>query len=157
MHRSTSLPLLLGAAMLLASCGETASPATPTQLTTSSSVSVRAQALAPPRIVPFPTCPIATPFFLPVAVTVTPTGIIVVVTSISTQFTDTTGIQMPQVTLPAPLPTTQFGTALDQARGAQTFPLNLCQPVPQGTVIVTVNTRDTSGRTGSSFATLAVQ
>jgi hypothetical protein len=85
---------------------------------------------------------------VPLIVTVTPAGSVVVfVTSITTQFTDFTGASAPQVTLPAPIPTTQFGTALEQAKNSQTFFLNVCRPIPRGTFGVTVNMRGLPSRT----------
>jgi hypothetical protein len=149
MSRLAALPLLLVMALLPASCSSDSpvGSTTPTRFTTGSSVSISAQVLASQQKVPDP-CPIATPLFVPFLVTVTPGGgVVVVVTSISTQFTDFTGVGMPAVTLPAPIPTAQFGTALDQARNAQTFSLGFCRPLRHGTVAVTVNMRDLSSRT----------
>jgi hypothetical protein len=54
-----------------------------------------------------------------------PTGVSVVVTSIRAQFVDTSGAAAPQVTLPAPVPTTQFGSALEQSRSGQSFSLRI--------------------------------
>jgi hypothetical protein len=85
---------------------------------------------------------------VPLIVTVTPTGgLTIFVTSITTQFTDVSGVTMPQVTLPAPIPTTQFGTALDQAKNPQTFSLNACRPSPRGTFAVTVSMQGLPSRT----------
>ena len=64
------------------------------------------------------------------------------------QFTDSFGVGMPQVTLPAPLPLAQFGTALDQAR-SQTFALGLgigCGTSRHGRVRIVVEAADDRGR-----------
>lgn len=145
------LPLLFAAALLVASCS--AGPVSPTRTpplsaSSASSVSITATALASrPASPPFG-CPVATPFAVPLVVTVTPTGAVTVfVTSITTQFTDVSGVTMPQVTLPAPIPTTQFGTALEQAKNLQTFAFDVCRPSPRGAFAVTVNMQGLPSRT----------
>jgi hypothetical protein len=85
---------------------------------------------------------------VPLIVTVTPTGgLTVFVTSITTQFTDVSGVTSPQVTLPAPVPTTQFGTALEQSRNPQTFSFNACRPSLRGAFAVTVGMQGLGSRT----------
>ena len=64
------------------------------------------------------------------------------------RFIDSAGIPGPQVTLPAPLPIRQFGTALTDARGDQMFPLDFrfgCGTRRTGTIIVIVHARDKHG------------
>jgi hypothetical protein len=76
------------------------------------------------------------------------------------QFFDTSGNSMPQVTLPAPVPTTQIGTALANARSAQAFAVTLgvgCGTGRKGNVVIVVETRDGLGRIGSGRATVSVQ
>jgi len=61
--------------------------------------------------------------------------------------------------LPAPVPTTQFGSALEQARSGQSFPLTIgigCATGTTGTVRIFVETRDSQGRTGMGQATVNV-
>jgi hypothetical protein len=152
MSHRTALPLLLGTAFLVTSCssGGSAGPTTPTTFGAASSVSITAQALAPAAAVAPLGCPTVTPFVVPLIVTVTPTGpVTVVVTSITTQFTSFVGAPMPPVTLPAPVPTVQYGSALEQARNPQTFSFNVCRAVPRGMVAVTVNMQGMSSRTVS--------
>ena len=159
MTHSTALPRLLGAALLVTSCSgsEPASPTTPTTFVSASSVSVAARPLAPVPAMASPGCPAVTPFAMPFLVTVTPLGTVgIVVTSITSQFTDSLRVQAPAVTLPAPVPTAQIGTALENARGPQSFALDLCRTFGEGTVVVIVNTLDTSGRHGSASVTVAV-
>jgi hypothetical protein len=95
-------------------------------------------------------CPGIAPFRVPIVVLVSPNGAAgLAVTQIQLQFTDTSGIQMPQVTLPAPVPTTQFGDALDRSRDPLQFPLSLgigCGAGRFGTVVVIVDARDGDGR-----------
>jgi hypothetical protein len=152
MSKLPAFPLLLGTALLLASCSS-GNPASPTPFAAGSSVSISAQAFPPVQGVkgmPPSGCPAATPVLVPFIVTVTPGGsVAVVVTSIITQFTDFVGLQAPAVTLPAPVPTLPFGTALEQARNPLSFSFNVCRSVNRGTVAVTVHTRDASGRNAS--------
>jgi hypothetical protein len=162
MSQHTALPVLLGAALLAASCnaGGPAAPTTSTQFVAASSVSISAKALAPVKVASAPDCPTVTPFIVPLVVTVMPTGtVFVVVTGITTQFTDFTGVQMPPVTLTAPVPITQFGTALDESRNPQTFSFNVgfgCGRTNGGTLAVTVSTRDSMGRNATATTTVAV-
>jgi hypothetical protein len=105
-------------------------------------------------------CPTVPPFVIPINLVVrVDGGINVFVTTVSMQFVDTTGIVMPQVTLPAPQMTTQFGTALVQARSARTFPLTLpvgCGTDKKGTVTLIVTTRDDQGRQQSGNLSVKV-
>jgi hypothetical protein len=157
---------LLGlAAFLAASCGGTDAPLNLTQPTLSSgaspvSVSTTSPiALAQP--VSNPLCPSVAPFNVPLVIVVQPDGVgAVVVTAIRIQFSDTSGISMPQVTLPAPVPTTQIGSALANARSTQAFPVTLgigCGTGHIGIVQIFVETRDAQGRTGSGRVTVSVR
>src|SRR5262249_10533780 len=76
-----------------------------------------------------------------------------IVNQFRVRFTDVNGVSTQQITLPAPVPTVQFGTALNQAR-SQTFPLSFnpgCGFLPTGTVAVVVE-----GRGGSLVGTATV-
>lgn len=92
-------------------------------------------------------CPRVAPFLVPMVVVVNTGGASdLVVTNFNLQFTDTRGVRMPQVTLPAPVPVTQFGDALDRTLR---FPVSLgigCGVGRTGTVLVIVQARDRSGR-----------
>jgi hypothetical protein len=99
------------------------------------------------QAVPFGGCPTVSPFNVPFNLIVTTGGGVVTVTDITVRFTDTRGMAAPQVTLPAPVPTIPFGSALTQAR--QDFPLRLsigCGTGHTGTIVVIVGTRDRFGR-----------
>jgi len=88
-------------------------------------------------------------FTIPLSLTVTSGTSALAITDISARFTDTRGVPMPQVTLPAPLPTVQFGSELMEAKSIRTIPLMLpigCVASPAGTVVVFVSTRDEHGR-----------
>jgi len=136
-------------------------PTQPTDFNSGSAVSVQA---TPPTAFAEPVdhsiCPMVSPFQVRFNLLVQPIapGGVVVVNGVTLQFTDGSGIRMPMVTLPAPLPTAQFGTALDQARGVL-IPVNLgvgCGTGRRGTVRVTVDTRDASGRSRTAMTTVRV-
>ena len=162
------ISLLVIAAFLGASCGGTdaaLSPTQPTKSTQSSSpLSLSVSTTSPIAVaqrVNNPFCPSVAPFSVRLVVVVQPNGGVgVVVTAIRVQFFDTSGTGMPQVTLPAPVPTTLFGTALDNARSGQAFPVSFgvgCGTEQTGTAQILVETRDAQGRTGLGRATVSVR
>jgi hypothetical protein len=121
-------------------------------------MSIVARAVGPMPSTPSVVCAVASPFLVPFMVNVAPVGsVTLVVTGISTQFTDSRGITAQQVTLPAPVPTVQYGTALDQARNAQHFAVNVCRPLGSGTVTVVVNAHDMTGRKTNGSVTVPMQ
>lgn len=85
----------------------------------------------------------------------------VFVTTVTMQFRDPFNITMPQVTLPAPQLTRQFGTNLVEARSARTFALTL--PVGcgiqrlGGMATIAVDTEDANGRRDSGQVSVAVR
>jgi hypothetical protein len=156
--RHLASALLFGAALVMASCSNDSSLATaPTgtaTVSTQSGVSVSALSntvFAQPRSNAF--CPAIDPFFASMVIVVQPNGAPgFFVSQLQLQFTDTFGRAMPQVTLPAPVPTTQFGSALDAARSSLAFPVTLgfgCGGGRSGTVLVIVSTRDALGHIGT--------
>ncbi len=156
---------LVVAAFLGASCGGTDAALNLTQPTESSSessvvVSTMSSMVVAERV-NNPFCPSVAPFNVPLVIVVQPDGgTSVVVTAIRAQFFDASGTGRPQVTLPAPVPTTQFGTALDNARSGQVFRVTLgigCETGHTGNVQIVVETRDARGRTGSGRATVSVR
>jgi hypothetical protein len=67
---------------------------------------------------------------------------------------------MPTVTLPAPVPTTEIGSALADSRGDLRFPLSMgigCGVGRSGTISVEFNTRDGRGRLGSGHLSVSVR
>jgi hypothetical protein len=97
---------------------------------------------------------------VPLVIVVQPNdGVDVVVTAIQMQFFDIAGTAMPRVTLPAPVPTTQFGTVFANARSPQTFEATMgigCGTGHVGSIRIVVETRDRGGRRGSAGATVSV-
>jgi hypothetical protein len=149
-----------GMALLLAACSSSqpASPTEPTTFVGGSSVSISATPTAAAHAAPPFGCPVPTPLIMPFLVTVTPTGQTgFAVTNITTRFTDSRGVQAPAVTLPAPVPTVQFGTALEQARNPQSFAFDVCRSAGRGTIVIVVSTHDTSGRNATGCVTVAVE
>lgn len=159
------ISLLVFAAFLTAACDGTDARLNVTQPTLSSSASpVSVTTTSPITLAEResnPLCPSVAPFNVSIVIVVQPGGAgTVVVTAIRLQFFDTSGVSMPQVTLPAPVPTTQIGTALANARSAQAFPVTLgigCGTGHIGNVQIFVETRDAQGRTGSGRATVSVR
>ena len=159
------ISLLIVVAFLGASCGGTdaaLNPTQPSQPASPLSVGVSTtSSMAVAERVRNPFCPSVTPFNVPLVVVVQPSGgVSVVVTAIRAQFFDTSGFGAPQVTLPAPVPTTQFGTALDNARSGQAFPVTIgigCGTGHTGTMRIIVETRDSQGRTAMGQATVGVR
>jgi len=105
-------------------------------------------------------CPAFPPFVIPVDLIIRVNGgLNVFLVNVNMQFVDSTGIVMPQITLPAPQLTAQFGTALVQARSARTFPFTIpvgCGTQQKGTVTIQAMTRDEQGREESGQVSLKV-
>ena len=98
-------------------------------------------------------------FTIPLSLTVQAGATAVAVTNVSAQFLGSTGVTMPQVTLPAPVPTVQFGSALVGAKSVRTIPLMLpigCVADRTGTVVVLVSTRDNQGRSNTTSVSTPV-
>ena len=92
-----------------------------------------------------PLCPGIPPFVANVNLTIRSTGDFgISLRSVRTQFVDfRTGLSAPQVTLPAPIPTAQFGSTLIQAREQRTFPFAFpfgCGTGRRGTIVIFVDT-----------------
>ena len=106
-------------------------------------------------------CPSVTPFLVPFVIVISPNGAPdLVVTQIQMQFTDIMGSTMPMITLPAPVPTREFGSALVAARGDLRFPLNMgigCGVGRSGTIAVHFNTRDRRGHEDSAHLKVNVR
>jgi hypothetical protein len=65
----------------------------------------------------------------------------------------TNRMSQPQITLPMPVPTTQFGTALVEARSTRIFPFDFrfgCNSTRSGTAVFIVTTRDSRGTSTTS-------
>jgi hypothetical protein len=82
------------------------------------------------------------------------------VTQVRMTFTDSLGVTAPTVTLPAPVPTQQFGSALVAARADRAFSLTFpfgCGTRRTGTLVVVVVTSDEQGREQTAEARVAVR
>lgn len=155
MQKLTVIALLVVGGFLATSCGDTDARVTATGPTTlvesglqAPSFSV-AQSTVFSRPVANPFCPAFPPVTVVLNLLVRAGSLSLSVNEVRLRFVDTFGISMPQVTLPAPVMTTQFGSALVAARQSRLFPLSLglgCGFGTQGTVIVVVITRDQNGQ-----------
>ena len=167
-RRHLAHALLIGAALIAASCGDSKLPTTPTTFgaagsSPSSSANVSINALSD-NIVAQPVaggfCPTIAPFVVPFVVVVNTTGVDGFnVTQLRMQFTDIAGTHMPTVTLPAPVPVQEFGTELTQARDLR-FPLSLgigCGVGRSGVLVVGFDGTDRSGRKRSGQTKITVQ
>ncbi len=150
MQKLPAVASLVVAAVMAMSCSNTDSRVTATGPTLVSSQSptleIKPVVLQTSRFV---SCPTSPPFSAVINVLVRAGDVRITVVEISAQFVDSSGSRLPQVTLPGPVPTAQFGSALIEARGTQTFPLTLglgCGVGTRGTVTVIVFTRDDGGR-----------
>jgi len=166
-RRHIALALLLGAALIAASCSDSNLPTTPTTFgvagssSSSSNISISALSdniVAQPVARPF--CPTVTPFIVPFTVVVSTGGTTgVVVTSLNMQFTDLAGTHQPSVTVPMPVPIQEFGTELRNARDLR-FPLNLgigCGVGRNGVIVVGFDAHDQGGKKSSGQTRITVQ
>lgn len=157
-------------ALLAASCSDTDARLAltePSSIGTSAVKISAASATSSAQPVDDPACPVVTPFKVPLGVVISISGSSsVVITSIRTEFTDTTGrrastvtVPTPSVTLPAPGPTPVFGTPTG-ALFERTFPFVFdigCETGPIGTAVIIVDGSDQRGRRFSERVSVAVR
>jgi hypothetical protein len=155
MQKLTVIASLVVGAFLATSCGDTTAVVTATGPTTFALVPA-SFSVTPSTVVAQPVrtsfCPAFPPFTAVLNLSISAGSVSVSITEISLRFVDTFGVGMPQVTLPAPVMTTQFGSALVQARQTRVFPLALglgCGTGQRGTATVVVVIRDANGRMNS--------
>ncbi|MCA1651567.1 MAG: hypothetical protein LC753_15265, partial [Acidobacteria bacterium] len=87
-------------------------------------------------------------------------GLSVSLTEVSLRFVDSLGVTAPQITLPAPVLTRQFGSLLVQAQSARTFTIDFrfgCGTGRIGTIVVDVKAKDKKGRSHSGEVRLSVR
>lgn len=171
MHKLTLVAsLVLPIGLVTAGCGGS----TPTTPTTFSSSSVSALSISPSPLVGESVdqfaCPAEPPFDVPFQLLINTNDTGFVVTNITARFVDTSGLSMPQITLPAPatapmpqvtlsapVPTTQFGATSGES---ESLPLSVaigCGTGHTGTLTLLVATVDGQGHTGSTQLTASVR
>lgn len=164
MYKLTLLSLLALTSFALAACGS-ASPTMPTTFTTAAAplVSIHPSTLIAKATDHF-SCPASPPFTVPFQLTVSAADPALIVTNVTVRFVDTSGAQMPQVTLsappvtlPAPVPTAQFGTALTNARDLALSVGIGCGTGHTGTLTVIAATIDGHGHPGSAQLAVGVR
>jgi hypothetical protein len=163
MQKFTVIAALVVGAFLVTSCSDTDARVTATGPTTlamePASFNVVQSPLSP-KPAPFAFCPAFPPSTVVVQLSIRAGTLSLSVIEINLQFVDTSGIRMPQVTLPAPVMTTQFGTALVEARQTRLFPLSLglgCGFGQRGTITVVVVTRDQNGSMNTGQVSVLVR
>jgi hypothetical protein len=115
----------------------------PTPLGTNLSTTVSVQPpIVTARPIGQPSCPTVPPFVGAVSLNVqAPPDRPLSIRQVRMTFTDSAGVTAPQVTLPAPVMTQQFGSALIDARSQRTFPLTFpfgCGTRRTGTLVIVV-------------------
>jgi hypothetical protein len=170
MHRHVHAVALVVMVLFTLSCGDrdTASMSPLTQPTSlsQSAISVTpssSSVIAQP--VENPTCPSVAPFNVVLTVIVSPTGTsAIVITSVNAQFTDLSGVRVPQVTLPIPQMTLPAPIPVIGNSQLTASNLNIpiafgvgCASARQGTLTVTINTSDARGNRGTQSVSVAVR
>ena len=149
--------LILIGALILAGCETTTTPTYPTMLESSASTSVSAASSVQAQQTTFSFCPVVTPFMATVGVVVVAGDVNLFVTSITSQFTDQNHVQLPAVTLPAPVQTAQFGSALVEARSAATLTVWRALTPPLMRFSTALRSAATMSRTSSGNVTVGSQ
>jgi hypothetical protein len=165
-RRHLACALLVGAAFITASCSDSSTPTTPTTFGlagSSASPSATISALSDNIVaqpVAQPICPTVSPFTIPFVVVVTSDGSAgFVVNNFTMNFTDIAGTHLPSVTVPAPVPTQEFGTELTNARDLR-FPLSLgvgCGVGRSGVLVVGFDGTDQRGKKSSGEVKINVR
>jgi hypothetical protein len=132
----------------------------PSPITLSAASVSASPSIVAAQLVSTPSCPVISPFRAQFHLNVQAgEERALLITDIRAQFRDTTSGFM--VTLPAPVPIVQFGSALVEARSSVSFPIAIglgCGALGRsGTIIVIVDTRDDRGRLQSLQATINVR
>src|SRR5688500_13001712 len=106
-------------------------------------------------------CPESPPFVGSLSVNIRAGVSALTLSEVRLRFTDTVGgLSAPQITLPAPIPTQQFGSTLVAARAGTSFPFSFafgCGSGRNGTLVVIVVTTDDRGRNNINEMQVRVQ
>jgi len=166
MFKLTAALTIVAASLLTISCSDSETQVTaagPSALLLAPSASfARAEpSTVTAQLVSGGNCPLIQPLRARLALTVlADDDVTLFLDEVRMQFVDAGGVAAPQVTLPAPQLTTQFGTALVQARSSLMFPLDLafgCGTGRTGTIVIVVHGRDGRGVERSTNVRVAVR
>lgn len=155
---------ILAASFLTVGCSDTDTTATATgptslQLAGSTFASI-SPSFVSAQLIGRSACPELQPLRVTPNLVVQSDGVTLFLNEVRMRFTDRAGLTGPQVTLPAPMLTVQFGTALIQARSSRRFPLDFsfgCGTDRTGTLTVHVRARDGHGRDRSTELRVGVR
>lgn len=157
MHKHIAAITILAVSLLAVSCGDSTTPVVATgpsaalQLSSAPNPFARVPS-SPIAAVPIrgANCPYSHPLRALVNLTVVAEhDVSLSLVEVRMRFVDAFGIAAPPVTLPAPMLTRQFGTALVNARSSRTFPFHFdfgCGTDRRGTITMNVRARDGRGR-----------
>lgn len=163
MFKQTAAVAILGVSLLAGGCSDSDNRVTPTGPVglraggSTSSITIQPSVVAT-QVIGRGSCPDVQPLRALLNLNVLADDVELRLREIRLQFFDTIGMAAPQVTLPAPVLTAQFGTALVQARSARSFPLDFlfgCGTGRRGTIVVIVQTED--GRGKNHFSEMRAQ
>ena len=158
MFKQTAALVILGVSLLTTGCSDSDDGLAPTgPVALRAGTSTTFASIQPSVVSGRPTglggCPQVQPLRALLNLNVRADDVDLLLREIRLQFFDTGGLAAPTVTLPAPVMTTQFGTALVQARSARSFALDFgfgCGTGRLGTIVVVVLAQDGRGRDHSS-------
>lgn len=165
MFKQSAAITILAACFLTAGCSDTDAPATATgpaalKLTSSTFATINPSDVTA-QLNGRPNCPVLQPLRVTAnLVVLADDDVTLFLNEVRLRFTDRGGLAGPQVTLPAPMLTSQFGTALIEARSSRRFPLDFsfgCSTDRTGTLTVNVRARDGRGRDRSAEIQVAVR
>jgi hypothetical protein len=168
MHKLTAVSTLVLSAFLVTACDDDAKSNVPggrggaslvTAPTSFNVAGVSANVTAGSAIADPNAGGTCTALTIPLQLSVQAGAAAVAITEVTARFITSASTSMPQVTLPAPVPTVQFGSGLIEAKSVRTIPLMLpigCVVEPAGTVVVLVSTRDRHGNSNTTSVSTPV-
>jgi hypothetical protein len=158
---SASLAVCIGL-MVTIGCDTEEGVLHPTPLGTNLSRTVNVQpSVVTAQPISQPSCPTVPPFVGAVSLNVqAPPDRPLSIRHVQMTFIDSAGIAARQVTLPAPVMTQQFGSALIEARSQRTFPLTFpfgCGTGRTGTLVIVVVVADDQQRESTAEVRVSVR